>query len=262
MLKNYRREMGRKALLSQHAALVVASEHMRAEYLRQGVSPDRVHVVHLPLPGLQADSQPPEPRAPRGRLLFIGRLLREKGAHYLIRALPDAAEKLGQTLSLTVVGAGAEERPLRELAQALGVPVDFAGWLDLEARVRKMREADLLVVPSLWPEPFGLVGIEAGCVGLPAVAFAAGGIPDWLVAGESGELAPSDPPTVDGLSAAIVRALRDARRHQALREGAWRQARRFTLDSHLDSLLPILERAASMRDTGHVPSYTTTRCHL
>ena len=44
-------------------------------------------------------------------------------------------------------------------------------------------------MPSVWPEPFGLVGIEAGCVGLPAAGFGVGGIPDWLRPGETGELA-------------------------------------------------------------------------
>jgi glycosyltransferase involved in cell wall biosynthesis len=117
-----------------------------------------------------------------------------------------------------------------------------------------MHHADLLAVPSLWPEPFGLVGIEAGSLGLPAVGYASGGIPDWLVPGETGELAPSDPPTVDGLSDAIVRAFASGEHHAKLCLGAWKQAQRFTLEKHLAQLEPLLgiEPSHSGRPAGNI----------
>jgi glycosyltransferase involved in cell wall biosynthesis len=80
------------------------------------------------------------------------------------------------------------------------------------------------------------VGIEAGCVGLPAVGYAVGGIRDWLFPGESGELGPGSPPTVAGLTEALVRALANPAHYSDLRFGSWRMARRFTLDDHLDRL--------------------------
>jgi glycosyltransferase involved in cell wall biosynthesis len=101
-------------------------------------------------------------------------------------------------------------------------------------------------VPSTWPEPFGLIGLEAACVGLPAVAFDVGGMPDWLRPGESGELAPGDPPTVAGLADALTRALGDTGHLQRLREGAWRAAGAFTLDRHINGLEAILEEAARL----------------
>jgi glycosyltransferase involved in cell wall biosynthesis len=110
-----------------------------------------------------------------------------------------------------------------------------------------MRLADLLAVPSVWPEPFGLVGIEAGCVGLPAVAYEVGGIAEWLVPGRSGEVAPGDPPTVAGLADAIVRALQDPARHASLRRGAWEVASQFTMAAHMSRLEPILFSVASHR---------------
>jgi glycosyltransferase involved in cell wall biosynthesis len=127
------------------------------------------------------------------------------------------------------------------------VAATFHGWVDREQRDRILGAADLLAVPSLWPEPFGLVGVEAGRLGLPAVGFAVGGIPDWLIAGKTGELAPGDPPTVAGLADAIVRALRDPVHHAHLRRGAWEHARPFTIASHLDRLEPILAGAAAGR---------------
>jgi glycosyltransferase involved in cell wall biosynthesis len=133
---------------------------------------------------------------------------------------------------------------MRAEAESRRVPVRFTGWVDRAGRERLMRQADLLAVPSVWPEPFGVVGAEAGGVGLPSVAYAVGGIPDWCEPGVSGELAPGDPPTPEGLADAIVRALADAGHHARLREGAWRMARRFAAATHLDELCAILDAPA------------------
>jgi glycosyltransferase involved in cell wall biosynthesis len=163
-----------------------------------------------------------------------------KGVDYLIRAIPEATARLGRALSLTVAGDGAERGKLQELASRLQVNVDFVGWVDNQQKLQLMQAADLLALPSLWPEPFGLVGIEAGSVGLPAVGYAVGGIPDWLIAGESGELAPGDPPSATGLAEAIVRALADPQHYEKLRRGAWQTAQRFTMESHLAELESVL----------------------
>jgi glycosyltransferase involved in cell wall biosynthesis len=177
-------------------------------------------------------------------VLFLGRHTPDKGVDYLIRALPMAAAKLGRSLRLVTAGTGPDLPRLGTLAARLGVPAQFRGWVAENERIDLMREADLLAVPSVWPEPFGLVGIEAGCVGLPAVAYAVGGIPDWLIPRESGELAGGDPPTVEGLAQAMVRALSDQVRYSGLRVGAWRVARRFTMEAHLSVLEPTLQGIA------------------
>jgi glycosyltransferase involved in cell wall biosynthesis len=106
-----------------------------------------------------------------------------------------------------------------------------------------MKSADLLVVPSLWPEPFGSVGPAAGQHGLPAAAFAVGGIPQWLLDGVTGHLAPSDPPTSAGLACAIIRCLEDPLHYTALREGARQMASTFTMERHLPELIKVLARA-------------------
>jgi glycosyltransferase involved in cell wall biosynthesis len=93
------------------------------------------------------------------------------------------------------------------------------------------------VVPSLWPEPFGSVGPTAGSHGLPAAAFAVGGIPQWLVDGVTGHLAPGDPPTASGLARAIVQCLDDRAHHASLREGARQMAGTFTMKRHLPGVL-------------------------
>jgi glycosyltransferase involved in cell wall biosynthesis len=83
-----------------------------------------------------------------------------------------------------------------------------------------LASAGLLVVPSLWPEPFGLVGFEAAAQGVPVAAFRVGGIPEWLIDGVSGHLAELQPDPVVGMRDAIVLALTDPQHHASLRHGA------------------------------------------
>jgi glycosyltransferase involved in cell wall biosynthesis len=229
----------RKLSLADYQAILVASRHMYCEFEQHGVSPSRLHLVPLHTTEIPQASAPPA-RNPGGRVLFVGRLMDVKGVGYLLEATVDAARKLKRPLSLTIAGDGPEREELQAGARRLGVSVEFEGWVDGEKKAHLMRQADLVAVPSLWPEPFGLVGIEAGCLGVPAVGFAVGGIPDWLIPGQSGELAPGDPPTVEGLSEAMVRALADPVHYQKLCVGAWEMAKTFSLDRHLAHLERIL----------------------
>jgi glycosyltransferase involved in cell wall biosynthesis len=221
----------------------VASHHMHAEFRRNGVAADRLRVLRLPVTGVPRSARLEE-RTPGGKLLFMGRLTDVKGGDVLLRAVPIAQKKLGRPLTLTMAGDGAELPRLREISSRLGVATEFARWVSGAEKVDLLRRSDLLVVPSLWPEPFGLVGIEAGCVGLPAAGFAVGGIPDWLIPGQTGELAPADPPTPEGLADAIVRALADPRHYNQLCRGAFELSELFTLDRHIAELETVLAAAA------------------
>jgi glycosyltransferase involved in cell wall biosynthesis len=245
----YRMQDRRNRFLGSYEAVLVASHHMQDEYLRHGVSPDRIRIAPLPLPSQEGNL--PAWHAPSGghRILMMGRLTPEKGCDYLIRAVAQASEKLGRPLTLTIAGDGPERQRLETAAGTSGITVEFLGWIDAPRRDDLLAETHLLAVPSLWPEPFGLVGIEAGARGVPAVGYAVGGIPDWLIPGESGELAPGDPPSVWSLADAIVRALADPGHYAQLQEGARRMARRHTLDSHLAVLEPTLASAANLANS-------------
>lgn len=244
---SYARQRRLGSFLPRYAAIFVASRHMREEFLRHGIAGDALHLAPLAPPGLEPDPEPPAERPPTGRIAFLGRLTRLKGVHLLLDAVERASRELGR-VRLDVMGNGPEQRRLEETARRRGLDVHFSGWVEGGARIEQLRAADLLAVPSLWPEPFGLVGVEAGCVGVPAVAFAQGGIPDWLRPGISGELAPS-PPTAAGLAGAIVRALADPSHHARLRRGAWETSRTFTMAAHLAVLEPILAQAVQRAAT-------------
>jgi glycosyltransferase involved in cell wall biosynthesis len=246
-LRLYRWSSAYHERLPHYDAILVASSHMYAEYEKNGVSPDRLHLVRLPVTDMPRLPEP-QSKTPSGRLLFLGRLTDLKGGDVMLRALPMAQAKLGFELHLTVAGDGAELAPMKELAREMNLAVDFIGWVfGRDEKADLMRRSDLLVMPSLWPEPFGLAGVEAGCVGLPAAGFASGGITDWLIPGETGELAPADPPTAQGLAAAIARALADPDHYRRLSRGAFEWSERFTLERHVAELEPLLA-AHAVRD--------------
>ncbi len=242
-LRMFQEHKQRKSRLPRYQRILVSSAHMYREYERNSIDPDILRVLPYPLTDASLEIAPYLPKRAGGSLLFAGRLTDLKGADYLIRAVPIAARQLGRELKLTIVGDGPERERLQSLAQQLGVAAQFTGWLAGDQKLAVMRASDLLVVPSRWPEPFGLVGIEAGALSIPAVAYALGGIPDWLVPGLNGELAPGDPPTIAGLADAISAALNDADYYARLRRGAWEYSRQFRMDQHLDQLETILEDA-------------------
>ena len=230
----------RKRNLPGYRAVLVASRHMYREFERNAIQESQLHLLPLFATERIPQALAPAPRDPGGHILYVGRLIDVKGVNHLLQAIPLAAAELNRPLTLTIAGDGEERGNIEESARGLGVTVEFSGWIGAERISDLMRQSDLLAVPSLWPEPFGLTGIEAGCFGLPAVGFAVGGIPDWLIAGQTGELAPGNPPTVQGLAEAMVRALRDFAHYQELCRGAWEMAKQFTLERHISQLERIL----------------------
>ena len=260
MWRDFRRESRRLAMMHSYRAIVTASAHMREEYLKHGFAPQGIRLISPP-----ADHPELEPvssfyglgkwGAKRGgevasdtahKLLFVGRMEVIKGGGVFLEALPRALSALGRPFRATFVGDGTERKKWEDKAARMQaseprLKIEFRGWLDGAQLRPVLRESDLLVVPSLWPEPFGLIGPEAGVHGLPAVAFDVGGIADWLKDGVNGCLAPGDPPSSEGLANAIIRSLSDAANYQRLRRCAVESAWRFSLRTHVARLVDLFE---------------------
>jgi glycosyltransferase involved in cell wall biosynthesis len=186
-------------------------------------------------------------------MTFVGRMDRLKGGRVLLAALPRVHAESGRALQLTFAGDGPVRKSWERHARLLrrqvpGISVEFTGWLQKDALTTRLASTDVVVMPSLWPEPFGLVGPEANSHGVPVVAFATGGIPEWLHDGVNGCLAPGDPPTAGGLAEALLRCIRSLESNDALNHGALAAARSRRDDQHLDALLEILGRAARRAD--------------
>jgi len=166
-------------------AVLANSTFIRERLLAGGYPAERMHLCHPVLN--QGDPEvTPVPEAPE--ILYVGSLIRGKGVDLLL----DALHRLRCPFHLTVVGTGKSQDDLKGQAQSLGLGdrVSFAGWVPNDAVAPYYQRARLVAVPSAWPEPFGLVGLEAMRHGRPVAAFAVGGIPDWLGHEETGLLSP------------------------------------------------------------------------
>ncbi len=252
MVRQFRLQRDRLNLLSRYAAIVTHSGHMQREYLKHGFSTARVFNVKY---GAETNELTPtcrsrkEARPDEWRLLFVGRMDRLKGGSELLQALPDVARRLGRPLRLTFAGDGPMRASWEAQAAAMwridpAISVVFRGWVEHDALEEIYADSDLITLPSLWPEPLSLVGLEAGRHRLPTAAFDVGGISDWLKSGTNGTLAPGDPPTARGLADAIVAALENQETYEHLSRGAEQLTREFTLDRHLRLLLQVFEGVA------------------
>lgn len=173
------------SLHKKKSQMIVASHFMKNILIYNGFPAKKINVIPLftNLPSLEINpliNEPPQ-------ILALGRITKEKGFDYLLRAYSTIQDKA----LLTIVGDGSELLSLRLLARNLGISsrVTFTGWLNHEDLDTIYRQSYLAVVPSIWPEPFGIVGIEAMAYRKPVVAFDVGGISQWLRDRQTGYLA-------------------------------------------------------------------------
>ena len=251
MTSLYRTQTTRLEMLRNVGAVMTLSQHMAEELRRNGVPADRIRVVPpfvLPSPVVRAPRRPHD----AAKLLLLGRLEALKGVRQLLDSLGPLADRLGRPVSLVIAGDGGERNALEAYAASLfafegRIQVRFTGWQVHSGRARLLAEADALVVPSVWPEPFGLVGLEAAAAGVPAVAFAVGGIPEWLRDGENGCLAPAEGARPALLAEAIARCVGSPADLARLSAGARAAAAQWTIDRHLAMLDGVLALAQEPR---------------
>jgi glycosyltransferase involved in cell wall biosynthesis len=269
MFKLYGLQSKRLENLRHYDAIVTHSDHMLSELINHGLSPKSAynfpyyvppakpngkphqvspllkHVSSLTEDAPKAQRSPHETRATTElNLLFSGRMEYLKGGHVFLDALPLVAAALAKPLRVTFAGDGRERSSLERRAarvRSARLEIDFVGWVERRRVETLLENCDLLVVPSLWPEPFGLVGPEAGHFGVPVAAFDVGGIHDWLLDGVNGYLASGSPPTAHGLAEAIIKSLRDPAIHARLRTGAVEVAQQFNIKNHLTALMEVFQ---------------------
>ena len=114
-------------------------------------------------------------------LVFLGRLVSDKGADLLLQAMKILHQE-GLKPDLTIIGSGPEEQGLQLLARKLDLheQVTFAGKQSGHALVELLNRHRILVVPSRWPEPFGIVALEGIACGCAVVGSSAGGIKEAI----------------------------------------------------------------------------------
>ncbi|SHG34147.1 Glycosyltransferase involved in cell wall bisynthesis [Kaistia soli DSM 19436] len=152
-----------------------------------------------------------------GYLLFLGRISPDKRPDRAIKV----ASALGMTLKIAAKVDAADERYFREEIEPLLATegVEYLGERDDSGKADLLGKAKALLFPIDWPEPFGLVMIEAMAAGTPIVAWRAGSVPEVIEPGVTGRIVESLDEAVDA-----VRSIDDLPRHRIRQEFE----RRFT----------------------------------
>lgn len=118
------------------------------------------------------------------KFMYAGRLIPIKGITHMVEAF----EKLEyDDCELCICGGGSLEDYVKEKAES-NPKIKFCGKLNNQELAEKYTECDVLIVPSNWPEPFGLVVIEGCKYGMPVIAAKCGGIPEIINQTKGGEL--------------------------------------------------------------------------
>jgi glycosyltransferase involved in cell wall biosynthesis len=183
---SYRAKQKEIAINRAFDRMIVATDFMKGELLRNRFDPGRIQ-IHAPVPR-DADVETQSSFSDRNLVIYSGQVIRGKGVDVLLESLA----RVRVPFECMILGDGSHRAYCETLSGRLGLHerVRFAGYVAPERLQTFYDEASLAVVSSVWPEPFGAVGIEAMRRGLPVVAFDAGGIRDWLPDGEAGFLVP------------------------------------------------------------------------
>lgn len=189
---------------------------------------------------------PPRPRdAPV--VLGFGRLVPDKGFDLAIHAFAAVLRRM-PTARLVLAGEGVARPELERLAASLGIEaaVHFTGPVSPAEVPALINAASLVVVPSRWDEPFGLVALEAALLARPVIATRVGGLPEVVEHGTTGIVV--DREDTAAMAAAILHLLSDPVSAEQLGSAARRRAtERFGWDRCVDEYEQLYEQAAKWR---------------
>ena len=182
----------------QFRHMICVSEAVKEQLLTKGIDASQARVIYTGLDTLQyghgGGSNGSQPGGSRLRLLYSGRLAADKGVHTLIQAMHDLVNRpmlVGQ-ISLTLAGSGDVEYESKLHAMvsqlALSEHITFLGQIPYAEMSALYSDYDVLVVPSIWPEPFARTVLEGMASGLAVVATAEGGTGEILRDGHNGLL--------------------------------------------------------------------------
>jgi UDP-glucose:(glucosyl)LPS alpha-1,2-glucosyltransferase len=216
----------RAGMLRRLARVFTSSDYLRRRLLEDVAAPEKPPLVLLNCLDLN-EIPPPQPR--EKLILFAGRVVADKAPDTFVAACAEALPHLPGWVA-EIIGADrfSYDSPdtgfvqmVRGAAEAAGVRM--LGYRDHPDVLAAMTRAAIVVVPSRWPEPFGLVALEALATGAALVCSPRGGLPE--VAGDAAVYADPDRPAA--IAAAIRALAADEDRRAALAEAGRQRAKQF-----------------------------------
>ena len=168
------------------SAIIAVSNAVKQTLTECEIAPSKITVVPNGIDLIEIDAQIQGERLPiEGKIVAgIGRLSPEKGFHDLVQTFGEISSAMPEA-RLVIAGTGVEEQRLKALTATLPHPerVHFLGYVENTAMV--YRSADVIAIPSI-EEGQGIVAIEAMAYRKPVVARDVGGLPETVIAGETG----------------------------------------------------------------------------
>lgn len=182
------------------------------------------------------------------KILFLGRLCREKGVGELLSVMPKLRRQYPDVQ--LYLGGIWEDRALREQMLSLGACVTELGWVSGAVKQKYLQECDIFVMPSYF-EGQSVSVLEAMANACGIVASDTGGIPDMIVDGETGLLSPVK--DADALERGILKLLKDPALCRRLGENARRKAEtEFSMEQNIERLLAVYETVGIRKRGGRI----------
>jgi glycosyltransferase involved in cell wall biosynthesis len=249
----YLRFLQRPAYLPRIRAVdrVLAPSQYYARALRRDVG--RVPTFVVPN-GIELPERSPVPRD--GGILCVGRLETIKGTRILVEAFAAVVARHPRA-HLTLIGRGPQQGEIEALVQRRGLAsnVRVAGFVPDEELLECYHRSTVVVIPSICPENFPTVALEALGIGRALVATHAGGLPELVTDGENGFLVPpGDAPT---LARAISRILDDPDLAARMGEASARRSAEYEIGRYLDRLETHYRQVIGAEPVGVTPADST-----
>lgn len=215
--------------------IIVYSEYIKNECIKSGIKENMIEVIPYFTDVNKMVFEKVKTNKER-KLFFAGRLVTSKGVHSLIEAVAPIL-KSKDNIVLDIVGDGIQKKLFEELTCNLGIEdkVVFHGWLDRDNTMSLMSDSEIVIFPSIYPEAFGIVGIEAMAFGKPVVAFNVGGVSTWLKNNITGFLIENN--SVEEMTEKIEKILEDHTLYVKFSENGLKYHKNhFTEKIHMESL--------------------------
>jgi glycosyltransferase involved in cell wall biosynthesis len=221
--------------------VIANSDYVRSQLITHGLPDSQVVTIRCGIAAPQSNHLPLDKSIHnQQRIVFAGRIVPEKGLSWLLRAMP----LLDANIHLDIAGEGWAMPQVRQLAEDLQIcdRITWHGWCQKEKLEDLYRQSFAVIFPSVWPEPAGLVTLEAYARFRAVIASDVGGIPEHVHAGKTGILV--EPNNAQQLAAAIADLANDFDKARAIGiTGNALFKSEFTLEIHAQKLKKIYESA-------------------
>ena len=211
-----------------------------SRYMQRMLRQEKVESVYVPMGATLSSFKPLTEAEISHNLIYVGRLEKYKGVDYLILALSKIVLQF-QNARLFIAGDGDFKNELQTLVASLKLQrnVIFLGHLNRQQLVDVYHKSSVVIMPSIWPEPFGLVGVEAMSIGRPVIASDVGGISDWLIDGETGFLVP--PKDAVAIAVAVSKLFSDPALVLRMGVAGRKKSEEFDIQKHVSQMEKIYE---------------------